>query len=100
MALSALSREASASTASASSADDDDDPSSRLDDDARATTAAHLPAVGRDAADFELATRDLIIVAEHTAEAGMAETDAIVCGVADRSCYPDGQGLGSGEAGH
>jgi hypothetical protein len=42
----------------------------------------------------------LIIVAEHTAEADMAETDAIVCGVADRSCYPDGhQGLGSGEAG-
>ena len=81
-------------TASASSADADDDPSSRLDDDARATTAAHLPAVGRDAADFELATRDLIIVAEHTAEADMAETDAIVCGVPDRSCYPDGQGLG------
>ena len=51
-----------------------------MDDDARATTAAHLPAVGRDAADFELATRDLIIVAEHTAEADMAETDAIVCG--------------------
>ena len=44
----------------------------------RAATA-HLPAVGRDAADFELATRDLIIVAEHTAahEADMAETDAI-----------------------
>ena len=40
---------------------------------------ASRPTAGRYAVDFELATRDLIIVAEHTAahEADMAETDAI-----------------------